>query len=181
MVHELVLSLSINRNDTILDFGCAKGFVVMAFRMMHYNAYGIDISEYALNSAPENIRPYLAWYNGDIANLLRFIDRIDPSWVIAKDVFEHIEPEKLSDVLQSLNSPGRRMFVIVPLGNGKVFNASENNLDKSHRICQNLDWWGHFFHKNKWDILAYRSQMDYIKQDYNNIPNAHAFFKLKSL
>jgi hypothetical protein len=152
----------------------------MAFRMMHYDAYGIDISEYAYNQAPEQIKPYLAWYNGDLTKSLEFIKRINPSWVIAKDVFEHIEPERLKDTLSTLYNPGRRMFVVVPLGCNGRYNAVENNLDRTHKICQTLDWWGKFFYKNHWDITNYRSQMDYIKQDYNHIPNAHGFFKLKA-
>lgn len=43
----------------VLDVGCAKGFLVKALRNLGIQAYGIDISEYALSKAEANIRPYL--------------------------------------------------------------------------------------------------------------------------
>ena len=43
----------------ILDVGCAKGFLVLAFRNMGMESYGVDISDYALGQAPDKIRRYL--------------------------------------------------------------------------------------------------------------------------
>ena len=43
----------------VLDVGCAKGFLVKAFRDMGIEACGVDISEYALSSAPDDVRQYL--------------------------------------------------------------------------------------------------------------------------
>jgi SAM-dependent methyltransferase len=44
---------------TVLDVGCAKGFLVQAFREVGIEAYGVDISDYAISCAPPEIRPYL--------------------------------------------------------------------------------------------------------------------------
>lgn len=43
----------------VLDLGCAKGFLVYAFAEMGIDAYGVDTSDYAISSAPLEIRPYL--------------------------------------------------------------------------------------------------------------------------
>jgi SAM-dependent methyltransferase len=43
----------------VLDVGCAKGFLVKAFRDIGIEACGVDISEYALSTAPEDVRKYL--------------------------------------------------------------------------------------------------------------------------
>ncbi len=48
----------------VLDVGCAKGFLVKAFREVGVEAWGVDISEYALSSAPEDVRTYL--YRADL-------------------------------------------------------------------------------------------------------------------
>ncbi len=37
---------------SVLDVGCAKGFLVQELRMLGVEAYGVDISEYAVNAAP---------------------------------------------------------------------------------------------------------------------------------
>lgn len=40
----------------VLDVGCAKGILVTALRDIEIEALGVDISEYAISNAPENIR-----------------------------------------------------------------------------------------------------------------------------
>lgn len=41
-----------------LDVGCAKGFLVEALRDRGIEAFGIDISEYAIGEVRSDIRPY---------------------------------------------------------------------------------------------------------------------------
>lgn len=43
---------------TVLDAGCALGFLVEALRKLGIEAYGIDISEYAIQNTHPDIRPY---------------------------------------------------------------------------------------------------------------------------
>ncbi len=43
---------------TVLDAGCALGFLVKALRDLGVEAYGIDISEYAIAHTDESIRPF---------------------------------------------------------------------------------------------------------------------------
>ncbi len=51
--------------DRILDIGCGKGFQLMEFQnaMPELELRGIDISEYALEHAPDSIRPCLTLGN----------------------------------------------------------------------------------------------------------------------
>ena len=44
---------------TVLDVGCAKGYLVRALRERGVDARGIDISEYAIECADQETRPYL--------------------------------------------------------------------------------------------------------------------------
>lgn len=55
----LVYSLQLPIGATVLDAGCAMGMEVEALRMMGCDAWGIDTSEYALEQAREDMRPYL--------------------------------------------------------------------------------------------------------------------------
>jgi ubiquinone/menaquinone biosynthesis C-methylase UbiE len=43
----------------VLDVGCAKGFMVKVLREQGIEAWGVDVSEYALATAPEGAREYL--------------------------------------------------------------------------------------------------------------------------
>lgn len=66
------IDLSI-RPTKVLDAGCAKGFLVEAFRDRGVEAFGIDISEYAISEVRLDIRsycrvsslvaPFCAWYD----------------------------------------------------------------------------------------------------------------------
>lgn len=47
------------QNKKVLEIGCAKGFIVEAMRDLGINAYGIDVSPYAISCAREDIKPYL--------------------------------------------------------------------------------------------------------------------------
>lgn len=46
------------RPRRVLDAGCAKGFLVEALRERGVEAYGIDISEYAISEVHESVRQY---------------------------------------------------------------------------------------------------------------------------
>jgi len=57
---DLATSIKRQFNPTkVLDVGCAKGFLVKAFEDVGINAWGVDISEYAISKAPEDIRSKL--------------------------------------------------------------------------------------------------------------------------
>jgi len=43
----------------VLDVGCAKGSLVCAFRESGVEAFGVDISEYAISSAPMSLQSFL--------------------------------------------------------------------------------------------------------------------------
>ncbi|OON99695.1 MAG: hypothetical protein ATN35_01470 [Epulopiscium sp. Nele67-Bin004] len=42
----------------VLDAGCAMGFLVEALRNEKVEAYGIDISEYAISRVPQAVKKY---------------------------------------------------------------------------------------------------------------------------
>jgi len=43
----------------VLDLGCAKGYLVDVLREKGIEAFGVDISKYAIEQGPDKIRPYL--------------------------------------------------------------------------------------------------------------------------
>lgn len=53
------LSRDLFNPGKVLDVGCAKGFQVSALRSHSMEAWGIDISEYAIRSAPPEVSPWL--------------------------------------------------------------------------------------------------------------------------
>lgn len=182
LAHQIIIENNIESTQCILDFGCAKGYLVKAFRLLGYVAHGVDISDYAIRQAPTDVKQYLtrlATHPDSIyGKHLHQMPNYD--WIIAKDVFEHIKLETLKNILIQLSALGDYMFAIIPLGKKGRYNAETNNMDPSHMICEDADWWTQLFDLSGWEPIWYRSQMKHIKQSYNDIKDAHGFFKLKS-
>jgi len=73
---------------TALDAGCAMGFLVEGLRERGVDAFGVDISEYAIGQAHESIRPY-CWVGSVSAPLPQRYDMI-----VCIEVLEHLrQPE----------------------------------------------------------------------------------------
>ena len=48
-----------NKEKTVLDIGCAKGFLVESFNDLKIDAYGIDISSYAIEKSNSKLKKKL--------------------------------------------------------------------------------------------------------------------------
>ena len=76
---------------TVLDAGCASGYLVEALRDLGVEAYGIDISEYAIHSAREDIKEYL-----NVQSLTENLPQSFPKFydlVVTIEVLEHLYAE----------------------------------------------------------------------------------------
>lgn len=83
---------------TALDVGCAKGFLVRALRRMGIEAWGIDLSEYAVSTAPEEVRGWLK------ACSIQEAGFPDGSFelVLALEILEHIPLTDIEEVIRKL-------------------------------------------------------------------------------
>jgi len=178
MCSELISQLEIKEDETILDFGCAKGYLVKAFRLLHREAYGIDVSDYAINKSKDNVRAYLDLVDcrGPFPVMCKN-DRYD--WIIAKDVLEHVKYEDIDLVLTQLSLIGKNIFIAVPLGDGKKYVVDSYELDKTHIIREDLDWWASVLKKN-FTVVSMNYKMKHIKENYQKYEKGNGFFILKT-
>ena len=129
-------------NKKVLDFGCAKGYLVKALRSCGIEAFGYDVSKYATTQAPQEIKQYCYWGGRTpISNILSS-DNID--FIISKDVFEHLNERQLKDLLKDIkNSKVNEVYVVVPVSKHDdeeyIIAAYEN--DKTHLLRKSVDWW----------------------------------------
>ena len=155
--------LGIPRGDSVVDIGCAKGYVVKALRWLGREAYGVDISSYAIEHADPEIATYVSttW------------PKVPMSYAIAKDVFEHFTPPDLADYLATLRAD--ILFVIVPLGDGDRYIAPANEMDITHVIRQPLTWWTQQMQEAGWRINSARFRVPGIKEHYADIEGSMGF------
>ena len=85
--------------DKVLDFGCAKGFMVYAMRLLGKEAYGVDVSEYAVSNGHPKVKDYLS--------VIESAEDVKGGWdlIIAKDVLEHILTPLLPSGKRGLTPP----------------------------------------------------------------------------
>ena len=94
MAMAIIDYLGIKRGQRILDYGCAKGYMVKALRWLGREAYGCDISDYALKSADHEITSFLS----------KELPKTHFHYTVVKDTSEHMQTKDIKRLLTKLDS-----------------------------------------------------------------------------
>jgi SAM-dependent methyltransferase len=86
---------------TVLDVGCAKGFLVEALRQRGVEAWGIDISDYAIGEVPEALQSFCAVSGAHEELPPGFPAQYD--LVTCIEVLEHVPDEHLKHAIANLS------------------------------------------------------------------------------
>ena len=100
---------------TMLDAGCAKGFLVECLRNEGVSAFGVDISEYAISNAHESIKDY--------CRVASISDTLDSMYdvIISIEVLEHMEKSESEVAIANLcNHTDKILFSSSPHDYGEV-------------------------------------------------------------
>ena len=184
MANSFFTFLNLKRNSNVLEYGCANGFLVKCLKDFGVNAYGIDISNYAISNCPVDIsRNVSVITHNDVNKAIKktTFKKKKFDWVISKDVMEHIKPSDLNIIIKQISKITKKMFVIVPLGDNNRYRIKQYHLDKTHIVIKNEKWWINLFKKNNFDIEDVSYKVDGIKDKwykYNKYGNG--FFQLIS-
>jgi SAM-dependent methyltransferase len=82
--------------SSVLDAGCAMGFLVEALRDRGVEAAGFDVSQYALGKVRDDIRPF-TWR----ASITEALPR-DYDLIVCIEVLEHLSPEEAETAIDNL-------------------------------------------------------------------------------
>jgi len=131
---------------TVLDAGCAMGYLVAALRDRGVEAYGVDLSKYAISHVREDVKPYCF-----AASLLEPLPEALPTrfdLVISIEVLEHLYPEEGAQVVQNLCG----------LTDTVLYSTSPDDLtERTHVNVQQREYWVGLFAQNGFlDDLLYR-------------------------
>ena len=173
MVHRMADHLGITTNDTVLDFGCARGYTVKAFReSLGIECYGIDVSEWAIANADEKVREFVSCTDKVPLGM---------DWIIAKDVLEHVP--QVADAIDAMMEVAKKgVFAVVPLSmfDGQPYIVADYELDVTHihRLC--LSSWAKFFMRPGWTVEgAY--MVDGVKANYQTWQWGNGFLTCRRL
>lgn len=161
MAMTIIDVLKIPRHASVLDVGCAKGYLVKALRWLGRNAYGYDISSYAIEHCDPEVATVVSTEPPALV----------AEYAIAKDVLEHFTPDEVDEFLRTVLA--KRLFVVVPLGDGQQYYVPANEQDITHVIREDLSWWISRLHNAKWKLTFARYRIDGIKDHWAQYPEGH--------
>ena len=131
---------------TVLDAGCAMGYLVAALRDRGVEAYGVDISEYAISKVREDIRPYCA--AGSLTEPLP--DGLPKRYdlVVTIEVLEHLYEEDGKQAIHNLCALSDRI----------IFSSTPDDFtERTHVNVQQREYWARLFAaEGFFDDLVYR-------------------------
>lgn len=169
--------MGIKDQDTVLDYGCSRGYFVKALRMLGVNAKGYDHAEWPIQNCDEYVKGHVS---NDLTLLPLSVDHI---W--SKDVMEHLSIQQVEDILPQLCAATRKsILIIVPLTSyfGGKYLREEDESDPSHVIRFTLDDWLKFFSGLAKDFAVYGSyHLHGLKPASSQVPHSCGFFKLSRI
>lgn len=67
------------------------------------------------------------------------------------------------------------MFVVVPLGDGNKYEVPAYELDKTHIIRENLEWWKDTFENAGFEVVEAKYKVQYIKENWSKWEKGNVF------
>ena len=183
MAYSICKNLKIKKKDKVLEFGCAHGFLVKALNDFKIDAYGVDVSSYAISKVDPSIKNKinLLKKNNIKNSLIKMNIKFNFDHIISKDVFEHIQPSELKKILKEMSKITKNLFVVVPLGDKGKYRIKSYEGDKTHIIAENETWWKKLFVENEFRVKSFSYKIEGIKDKWYHInPKGNGFFKLVS-
>jgi SAM-dependent methyltransferase len=176
MAYYIIKELGLKTGDQVLDYGCGKGYVTKALRLLGIDARGVDVSEYAVGQADPDTRDFVALITND--NPMPWRQKFD--WLITKDVLEHVPDQPLNMFLENYSSLANNMWHVIPLGDNGVFRIPEYHLDRSHVQINDELWWTTKFKQYGWPTVHVKHRVQGIKDNWaERNSQGDGFFTLK--
>jgi len=159
MAYNIIKILDIE-DDTILDYGCAKGYLVKALRILDVKAYGCDISKYAISMIDPDVKKYCKLINKTIP--------YKTDWVITKDVLEHMREKDIDYFIKESGKKADKCFHVIPLAKDDKYICREYEKDITHITRKPKEWWINKFEKQGWKLKLFDYYARGIKENWTS-------------
>ncbi len=129
VVKTFIQYYNLKDGDSILDIGCAKGYMLFDFKneMKSLNTYGIDISSYAIENSENSIKPYLKVGNAiDLPYPNHYFDL-----VISINTIHNLDENDCAKAIKEINRVSKKNSFL-------TVDAYENDNQKSRMDDWNL-------------------------------------------
>jgi 2-polyprenyl-3-methyl-5-hydroxy-6-metoxy-1,4-benzoquinol methylase len=116
--------------ETVLDAGCAMGFLVEGFRDRGIDAFGFDVSKFALDQVRDDIKPF--------CELASITDSLTEKYdlITCIEVLEHLSPiEGIQAIANLCKNSENILFTSTPFDDD----------EPTHRNVQPPEYWAQLF------------------------------------
>jgi SAM-dependent methyltransferase len=128
--------------DSVLELGCAKGFLLVEFQKLGMKVAGIDASEYAVEHAHPDLKGLVQ--RGDAA-ALPFADK-SFQLIVSKEMLPHIPEDQVAKVLQEcMRVSTGPIFFEIQCGTTEKECAYMKQWDPTHLTIHPPAWWNALF------------------------------------
>lgn len=121
-----------------LILGCARGYLIQAFRETDVEAVGVDISEWAVENCAEGAEDHI--YCGDVCDLSKWRDG-EFTIAVAFDIFEHITVPDLYGAINEACRVAEWVVINLPINPDDETPDMSAGQDKSHVSVYSKMWW----------------------------------------
>ena len=157
--------------NSIIDYGCCFGYLVHCFRQLGKDAYGEDISDYAIEHAYYDVKDYVG---------KPFDRQVD--FLLGKDILEHVLENEIDETLKFLYNKANEFLFVIPLGDDDLFRIREYELDLTHVTKKSEDWWINKFKENGFKVKWFDYKLGRVKEKWTSIyPYGNGFFNLEKV
>lgn len=105
-------------NKKVLELGCAKGFMVKDMRDAGVDAYGMDVSSYAIGECESGMSQYL--YTGNATDLSQFSNK-EFDIIISFRLLECLSDSDVTSVMNECKAKGKKQIHVVSLNANSTF------------------------------------------------------------
>lgn len=136
----------LRKGATVLDVGCGKGFLVNDFRDLGIHAYGIDISDYAIQNCLPEVKDYVGVGN---AKDLYPIHARQYDLVVSINTIHNLERDDCAKALREIERVShKRSYIVVDGYRTEEQKQAMEDWNLTAKTMMHADEWRAFFQEN---------------------------------
>ncbi len=150
-VNKIIDQLALKKTSRILELGCAKGYILYEFYKLGFSDFmGVDVSEYAISSAPEELQDKLK-----VGSVVNLSSTLELPWhydfIFSKEMLPHLTKEEIITFFEFLPMVASHKTIIyfeIQTAKDSVGLESIHKYDPTHKSLMTPEEWMVFINQN---------------------------------